>query len=57
MAPFLREEKSFLLTELKQFKTFKIYPPDANYLFIDIRKSGLTAAQLKEKMLKEICDK
>lgn len=48
----IKEEKIFLLNELKQFKTFKIYPPDANYLFIDIRKSGLTAAQLKEKMLK-----
>ncbi len=48
----IREEKSFLLNELKQFKGFKIYPPDANFLFIDIRKSGLSAAQLKEKMLK-----
>ncbi len=49
----IKEEKKFLLAELKQFKAFKIYPPDANFLFIDIRKSGWTAAQLKEKMLKQ----
>lgn len=47
----LKEEKIFLLAEMKKFKDFKIYPSDANFLFIDIRSSGMTAAQLKEKML------
>ncbi len=46
------KEKSFMLNGLKQFKVFKIYPPDANFFFINTRKSGLTAAKLKEKMLK-----
>ncbi len=47
----IREEKAFLLRRLAQFKAFKIYPPDANFIFMDIRKSGYTSAQLKEKML------
>jgi threonine-phosphate decarboxylase len=47
----VREEKAFLLRGLAQFKAFKIYPPDANFIFMDIRKSGYTSAQLKEKML------
>jgi threonine-phosphate decarboxylase len=47
----VKEEKVFLLRGLAKFKAFKIYPPDANFIFIDIRKSGYTSAQLKEKML------
>ena len=47
----VKEEKAFLLHELSQFKSLKIYPSDANFLFIDIRKTGLTAALLREKML------
>jgi threonine-phosphate decarboxylase len=47
----VKEEKAFLLRELAQFEAFKVYPPDANFFFIDIRNSGYTAAQLKEKML------
>lgn len=47
----VKEEKAFLVRQLEKFKVFKLYPPDANFIFMDIRKSGLTAAQLKEKML------
>jgi L-threonine-O-3-phosphate decarboxylase len=49
----VKEEKAFLLRELPKIKRFKIFPPDANFIFVNIRKSGLTAAQLKEKMLKQ----
>jgi L-threonine-O-3-phosphate decarboxylase len=49
----IKEEKALLLRELSKIKAFKIYPPDANFIFIDIRKSGFTAAQLKVKMLKQ----
>ncbi len=48
----VKEEKAFLLRELAKFEAFKIYPPNANFFFIDIRNSGYTAAQLKEKMLR-----
>jgi threonine-phosphate decarboxylase len=49
----VKEEKIFLLKQLKHFKGLKIYAPDANFIFMDIRKTGLTAAQLKEKMLRQ----
>jgi len=38
---------------LEKFKGFKVFPADANFFFIDIRKSGLTAAELKAKLLHE----
>jgi threonine-phosphate decarboxylase len=47
----IKDEKVFLMRELKQIKAFKTYPADANFIFIDIRQSGYTAAQLKEKLL------
>lgn len=47
----IKYEKAFLLHELTQIKAFKIFPADANFIFIDIRQSGYTAAQLKEKLL------
>jgi len=48
----IKREKAFLTRELEQFKAFKVYPPHANFLFMDVRKSGVTASQLKEKMLR-----
>jgi threonine-phosphate decarboxylase len=47
----IKNEKAFLMRELKQLEAFKIFPADANFIFIDIRRSGYTAAQLKEKLL------
>ena len=47
----IKKEKAFLLTGLSKFTVFKIFPPDANFILIDIRKSGFTAAQLKTKLL------
>jgi threonine-phosphate decarboxylase len=47
----VKEEKAFLQEGLSKIKGFKIYPPDANFFFIDVRKTGLTAAQLTEKVL------
>ena len=47
----VRKEKAFLMQELAKFEAFKVYPPDANFIFIDVRKSGFTAAEVKEKML------
>jgi len=49
----IKKEKEQLLTELQQFSSFKIYPPQANFLFIDIRKSGFTATQLANKLLEQ----
>ncbi len=47
----IKLEKAFLLQGFSQFKALKIFPPDANFILIDIRKSGFTAPQLKAKML------
>ncbi|MCW4010386.1 MAG: threonine-phosphate decarboxylase CobD [Candidatus Bathyarchaeota archaeon] len=49
----VREEKTFLFSRLSKIKAFKVYPPDANFLFLNIKKTGLTAAQLKQKMLRK----
>jgi threonine-phosphate decarboxylase len=47
----IRKEKSRLLADLSKIESFKMYPADANFFFIDIRKSELTAAELKNKLL------
>jgi threonine-phosphate decarboxylase len=49
----IKGEKPFLMRELMQIKAFKVFPADANFILIDIRQSGYTAAQLKEKMLRD----
>jgi len=47
----VKGERAFLARELSGISVFKVYPADANFFFIDIRQSGFTAAQLKEKLL------
>ena len=49
----IKKEKSWLQCELGKFKSFKFSDPDANFFFINIRSSGLTAAELKNKMLQQ----
>jgi len=48
----IKAERKFLLSELAKLKGFRVYPADANYFFLDIRRSGFSAAQLRERMLK-----
>ncbi|MEM2439951.1 MAG: aminotransferase class I/II-fold pyridoxal phosphate-dependent enzyme, partial [Candidatus Bathyarchaeia archaeon] len=47
----ISEERKFLLNELGKIKGLKVFPTDANFILMDIRRFGLTAVQLKEKML------
>jgi len=47
----IEEEKVFLLNELSRVGGFRVFPANANFIFVDIRRSGLTASRLKEKML------
>ena len=49
----IKKEKTWLQGELEKIGSFKFSVPDANFFFIDIRKSGLTAKELKNKMLKQ----
>jgi L-threonine-O-3-phosphate decarboxylase len=49
----IKKEKAFLSAELEKIKSLKVFQPDANFFFIDIRKSGLTATELKNKLLRQ----
>jgi threonine-phosphate decarboxylase len=49
----VKTERAYLTRELMQIRGFKLYPADANFLFIDIKESGFTSSQLKKKILKE----
>ncbi|XHH10160.1 MAG: threonine-phosphate decarboxylase CobD [Candidatus Bathyarchaeia archaeon] len=49
----IREEKAFLQEGLSKIRGFRVYEPDANFFFIDIRETGCTAAELTQKLLAE----
>jgi threonine-phosphate decarboxylase len=49
----IRKEKAWLMGEFGKFSGFKFTEPDANFFFIDVRKSGFKAAKLKNEMLKQ----
>ncbi len=49
----IKKEKVWLQNELEKFCSFKFSSPDANFFFIEIRKSGLTASEIKNRMLKQ----
>ena len=48
----VRSEMKFLSYGLSLFKGFKVFPADSNFIFLDIRESGCTAAQMREKLIK-----
>lgn len=48
----IEEERDFLFQELSRIKGFKAFTPKANFILVDIKETGLTAAQLKEELLK-----
>jgi histidinol-phosphate/aromatic aminotransferase/cobyric acid decarboxylase-like protein len=47
----IRQEKEYLQKGLSNIKGFKVYAPDANFFFINIRETGYTAAELTQKLL------
>ena len=49
----IKKEKAWLQQELSQFSGFSFTAPDANFFFIDIRNTNLTANALKHRMLKQ----
>ena len=49
----IKKEKAWLQQELSQFSGFSFIAPDANFFFIDIRNTSLTANALKHRMLKQ----
>lgn len=49
----IKTEKVWLQKELAQLKGFRFEVPDANFFFINIERTGLTANALKHRMLKQ----
>ncbi|MCL2359987.1 threonine-phosphate decarboxylase CobD [Candidatus Bathycorpusculum sp.] len=49
----IKKEKAWLQTKLSNIASFSFSPPDANFFFIDIEKTGLTANALKHRMLRQ----
>ena len=48
----IKSERAFLLHELKKIDGFKVFTTHANFILVDIRDSGFTATELKERLLK-----
>lgn len=46
------KEKKFLSQELARIKGFKVFPADTNFVFIDVRRSGLDASETRKRMIK-----
>jgi threonine-phosphate decarboxylase len=49
----IKKEKAYLQKSLSEIGTFKLYPADANFFFIDTRKTGKTASEIAQKMLSQ----
>jgi threonine-phosphate decarboxylase len=48
----VRAEMEFLSRELARIRGFRIFPPDTNFILIDVRQSGFSASQLRAKMMR-----
>ena len=49
----MKEEKKFLSNELSRIDGFHVFPADTNFILIDVRKTGVRASQLREKMIRQ----
>jgi threonine-phosphate decarboxylase len=49
----IRKERIWLANKLETLKMLTFYPPDANFFFIDIRKSTLSASELRTRLLRQ----
>lgn len=47
----VQAEREFMLRELAKIRGCKVYPSDANFIFLDVRGSGFSAAHLRERLL------
>jgi histidinol-phosphate aminotransferase len=45
--------REFLYEEISKIDNIRIFPSKSNYLLMDIRKTGINAAQLSKKLLKK----
>jgi threonine-phosphate decarboxylase len=49
----INKEKAWLEKEFAEIKSLKVFPADANFYFVDIHKTGLTAAELRNRVISE----
>jgi threonine-phosphate decarboxylase len=49
----INEEKIYLQNGLRDIRGFRVFVPDANFFFIDIRETGYTATELTQKLLQQ----
>jgi threonine-phosphate decarboxylase len=49
----VKEQKKFLSNELSRIDGFSVFPADTNFILIDVRKTGVRASQLREKMIRQ----
>ena len=49
---YTRTEMNYLYEELSTLDKLKVYEPTVNFILVNISKTGLTATQLREKLLK-----
>ena len=47
------ESREFLYSSLSKFEKLKVFKSKANYILVDIRKTGLTAKKLSEELMKK----
>ncbi len=48
---YIEVEKHYLQDEISNLRGLRLFPADANFLFIDVSESPFTAPQLKKKLL------
>jgi histidinol-phosphate aminotransferase len=46
------ESREFLYNSMSKFENLKVFESKANYILVDIRKTGLTAKKLSEELMK-----
>jgi len=47
------ESREFLYSSMSKFENLKVYESKANYILVDIRKTGFTAKKLSEELMKK----
>ncbi len=50
---FMKRERDFLYRELSKIQKLKVFPSEANFFLIDLRKAGIKASTAKKKLIEK----
>jgi threonine-phosphate decarboxylase len=50
---FMKKERNFLYKELSKIQKLKVFPSEANFFLIDLRKAGIKALTAKKKLIEK----